>query len=894
MKRALLRGASAATLVVVGGLWASQAMAQDAGPAPGSAAAAASGQVIVTAQRRNEAIEHVPVAVTAFSAKQRDLLGIQTTQQLSDFTPGLSYYAIADRAYIRGIGRNTTNLSIEAGVAVYVNGIYNGANASIAQQHDSLFVGQIEVDRGPQNTLHGSNADGGTINYVSAKPTSTPYFEGRIGAANYNYAYAEAVVSGPITDNVRFRLGGNFANQFGGFFNNLIGPREGGFLAQGNSGKSNYLEAQLDAHLTDHFDAWAIASSGDYNTNFHTVGTIGVIPDYQFGAGATSPSAFYGLCAVPGHAIVHGCTGPGSSGQVIIPGSVITTTPNAGQFPGNNPTNLNIHNFIETSTQLNRQNRDLALATKLTYHFAGADLQYLGGYQQFYYHLDFGPGVDAGVLQYQVAGPPALGNLTINPSGNHTDFIEDEAFFSNELNLTSTAPGPLQWTTGLYWYHERFNQPIGANCLPNQTQIVHPVTLAFAPGPLNPSSCTIDLDAKLQYDSLAAYAQGSWQITPEWKLEGGVRYTDDHKFGIEQFRLITFDTSGPFLGAGTPAIDVTFAPGVTSPINPATGKPYPGTSPGFQNAHTGFEVRALNASWNAVTGDVTLNWQPDPSLLGYARYSRGYKTGGFSAGTVSAFPETQPEFVDAFEVGAKKTIGSRLQFNGAVFYYNFSNDQQPLGVPNAVTGTVQTLIFNIPTVRTYGVELEAVWKPIDPLVINAQYSYLNSTVTNSGGCFENAQDPLAILPGAPQQAAQCTQTPGKPVLQTLKGNELPEAPANKVSLNGIYTWNFEPGNLSLSASVIWKDKTYGSIFNNPAALAPAYTTVNLRAEFDDSQNRFNASIFVNNLFNSIGFDNVTQTQLAPGVTAGVPYDLVSGRGITAPLTVGGELQFRFR
>src|SRR5580698_2827482 len=80
------------------------------------------GELVVVAQKREERIETVPVAVTAFSAKQRDIIGIKTVQEISDFTPGLSYYAIADRAYIRGIGRNTTTLGTAAGVAIYYNG----------------------------------------------------------------------------------------------------------------------------------------------------------------------------------------------------------------------------------------------------------------------------------------------------------------------------------------------------------------------------------------------------------------------------------------------------------------------------------------------------------------------------------------------------------------------------------------------------------------------------------------------------------------------------------------------------------------------------------------------------------------------------------------------------
>src|SRR5882757_9618459 len=147
-----------------------------------SAATANSGEsdlaeIVVTARKRNESLESVPVAITAFGADKQELLGIGTLQDLSDHTPGLSYDSASNRPYIRGVGRNTDNITTASAVAVYFNGVYYGANPSVALQKDSLFVNTIEVDRGPQNTLHGSNADGGTINYVSQKPTDSFYAE---------------------------------------------------------------------------------------------------------------------------------------------------------------------------------------------------------------------------------------------------------------------------------------------------------------------------------------------------------------------------------------------------------------------------------------------------------------------------------------------------------------------------------------------------------------------------------------------------------------------------------------------------------------------------------------------------------------------------------------------
>ncbi len=883
MKRALLRGVSAATMVIVGGLWASQALAQAGAPPAGPTAEQPSGQVIVTATRRNAAIEHVPVAVSAFTAKQRQVLGIQTTQQLSDFTPGLSYFASNDRAYIRGIGRNTVNLATESGVATYYNGIYYGANASIAEQHSTLFVDQIEVDRGPQNTLHGSNADGGTINYISAKPTHSLYAEARIGGQSYGEYYGEAVVSGPITDWLRFRVGGNYSRQTGGFFNNLIGSREGGVLAQGNNGNQEYFEAQLDANIGPHLDGWAMVSAGDYHTSFHTASVVGNINNYEFPNGALFPSGFYGLCGLPGHSMDTGCAG----GQPIVPGSVTTTPVNASSFPGNNPSNTNIRNFIQQFHDSNTQDHDLALATRWTYHFDGADLQYLGGFQQFYYNLGVsGTGADAGVNSYQVV--TAGGPLTIFPGGEHTHFIENEGYFSNELSLSSTTPGPIQWIGGLYWYHEKYDQPVELGCYPFQPQLRTPISLAallggkgFVAAAPNPMGCGINLDTHLTYDSYAGYGQVTWQITPEWKIEGAARYTQDHKVGIEDFRVVSFDDQVAGFG-----VDLT--PFAVSPINPATGKPYRGSGVGFYDAASGFEMRTLNGTWSAVTGEATLTWQPDSETLAYAKYSRGYKTGGFNGGQVAAFPETNPEYVDAIEGGVKKSWGSVFQINGAAFFYNYQNDQQPLTIQNS-SGVLFSDVFNIPSVHTYGVELEANWHPFEPVVFTAQYTYLSAKIDKIGACVEDTTDPLAILPGS--RTAGCPGPVGGIQLVNLKGSTLPESPPNKISLNALYTLRFDPGNLILSASYIWKDKTYGSVFNIPQALAPAYSTANFRIEWDDAKNRYNLSAFVNNIGDETGYDIVTPTRVSP---AGQPYDLVANKSLTFPLTVGAELQVRFK
>jgi iron complex outermembrane receptor protein len=888
-------------LALAAGLWAPQALAAEA-TQPSAVA-----EITVVAQKREEKIQTVPVAISAFTAKHREILGIKTVQDISDFTPGLSYFNQADRAYIRGIGRNTVNLAIASGVATYYDGVYYGANATIALAKDSLFIGNIEVDRGPQNTLHGSNSDGGTINYISKRPTKSFYAEARAGAADYGYYYGEGVVSGPLTDNWRFRAGGSYASQNGGFYHNFDGKPEGGYGPQGSGGKWYYAEAQLEGNIGDHLDVWGKVSSADYDTDFHQVAIQGNIPEYEFGGGQLAPTGFYGLCALDGNTGV-GCLLPGqSTGDpgTVVPGSAHGYPVLANQFPGNNPSTANPHEMIGTFDNHNTQNRDLALATIWTYHFPSFDVSYTGGYQSFYYNLNFGPGADSGLSSYQVFGASPLGAfigcnfvlavpagqvpaceaaaqapLTIKPAGEHILFIEEDQYFSHELNIASTGSGPFQYLAGLYWYHEHFDQPVGLQCYRDQQQLFHPISLEFTPAPLNGDGCAVNVDGNITYNSYAGFVQGSYKINDQWKLQGGVRYTFDHKAGFEQQRIVLFNVPGTIdatlLGSLTPGFDV------TPTVLPAPGGPGAGVA--FVNPATGNAVRSLGASWDAWTGDAEVDFTPEANTLTYFRYARGYKAGGFNAGSLSFNPETQSEYVDSFELGLKKTFGTVFQLNGAAFFYNFLNDQQPFTVIEP-SGNQLTEIFNIPSVHTYGVELEGVWHPIDPLTFTMDYSYLSAKVHDmKGNCVVDAQDPLAELPGA--------NTTGCPPggAQNITGATLPEAPPNKVALNALYAWKMDPGTLTFSLSFVWKDKTYGDIFNRPLQLAPSYYVMNFRATWDDAKDRYTVTAFVNNFTNQLGFDNVTETnQSIPGF----PLAELRNTGIIAPLTFGGEFQLRF-
>ena len=152
-------------------------------------------------------------------------------------------------------------------------------------------------------------------------------------------------------------------------------------------------------------------------------------------------------------------------------------------------------------------------------------------------------------------------------------------------------------------------------------------------------------------------------------------------------------------------------------------------------------MRTLHLTNGALTGEADVDWTPDPSLLVYGKYSRGYKSGGWSTYTLGANPETQPEYVDAFEMGAKKSTG-QYTINADVFYYNYYNEQTPLTI-QASNGQLIPELFNIPLVHDYGFELSSNWRPTDDLIFNLTYSYLSATVAKSP-CVEDTVDPLAL------------------------------------------------------------------------------------------------------------------------------------------------------
>jgi iron complex outermembrane receptor protein len=163
-------------------------------------------EILVTAQRREQALEDVSLAVTAVDQERLQDAQVNNLQDLQAVVPTVNFGADFNQAkiFIRGVGANTSTTGNSTGVALHVDG---AVVARAEAQLTSLFdLERVEVLRGPQGTLYGRNATGGSINLITARPTPDWSGYGRASYGNYDYFVTEAAIAGPLSDGISFRI----------------------------------------------------------------------------------------------------------------------------------------------------------------------------------------------------------------------------------------------------------------------------------------------------------------------------------------------------------------------------------------------------------------------------------------------------------------------------------------------------------------------------------------------------------------------------------------------------------------------------------------------------------------------------------------------------------------
>ena len=914
-------------------------------------------EIVVIAEKHEQSLQKVPVAVSVFTGAQRDVIGINTVADVTNFAPGFTYDPANVHAYIRGVGRQSVNVTDDQRVANYEDEFY--VYSPYGLDKSSLFLSQEQIERGPQN-VGGRNAAAGSIDMISVRPTDEPYAELRATIGSFGTHTIEGAISGQVAPGLDLRIAGFDKNQDQGYYTNLIGPQEGNVIHEW------YVEGQADWKPNDKFELWTRVFSeawngrgdagsrvGYYNGswdetaltdgNAYVGGGLFINPNFGYAAPNGNPSANAALTAhnnanlaTPAGAAFLASNPLGPFGAGLYPGNDPVPTSVTLIRPGilNNPSQLNPNTYaaeFPRTVKLNNYDNFNYIAT---YHASNFDIKYTGGFQGYNYYLNDpgdGPGENSDVASFTLPSLPGVTPLTIHPQ-IQANYVEDDFWTAHDLTFQSTTDSPFQWTAGAFYFFQQYTQPYTVTDT-NQPQLSNPTPAAAGvncgTGGLggcaaNPEDYILYLDYNFTVESEGGYASGSYKFNDQWKVEGNVRYSADDKFGSETSRYVDFSSSiletpiaaagglplYSVLGANTPSVDVTAAltcptgtPATAAhPLNCFTGPLALGVKSAGVTLPNGFVQRQLGINSDAVTGGAEIEFTPTPDIFTYAKYGRGYEAPSFNAGQNIAEPMVHSEYLNSYEIGYKESFGKNLLIDIAGYYYDYEGLQVPLSINNG--GVTQALFVNVPKSVSEGIEIEGYWTPVRDLSVTLSYSYDHTAIqtgcsgTITGGalnaapnslCVEDTNDPGAILSGATPFPGQTTAVR----LQSVKGNPLPDAPANKFALAVAYTWHFDPGDFILSGDYAFRDTQSGDLFDRFYSQAPSWSDLSFRGTWKGPHDKYEITGFVKNATNSLQYTVAAAGAGLAGSATSVGLNEVNAFELNPPRTYGVELRYKF-
>ena len=670
-----------AMLLAMTALLPGLAHAQEASPAPQGETGVS--DIVVTAQRREQKLNDVGIAVSVVSAKDLRALNINNATDIVRAIPNLKYNAYGSSQVvfnIRGVSQNDYGDQQEPPVAVYQDDSYA---ASITTAGFPIFdLARTEALRGPQGTLFGRNATGGAVQFISNQPTHQ--FGGYASATtgSFNQSVFEGAINGGLTDTLAARISG-------------IYDRDSGYI-------KNLLPGGADLGANNHWATRGILQ-WDPGSDFHarlTVRYARADRERQAGVYTLTPACpnaqFQGELLPANQVCDYWNNYGGVSYNNGVPGSVANgyANPAIAASQGGNPwrTYSAGENYVDR--------KQFAATLRLEGKVGAFDVTSITDYQnlaKFYIESDDGvpglPYVEGAALPPFTTGPCASApTITCYASGTifyqraRTQQITQELRAAANLGanyLTFGAFGML--LTGNYGakYATPFDQ--------------YDPTVRFYQ----------------RTRSFAVFAQDEYKFDDHWKLIVGARYWRDSKLAWYTAKeaisglSVNWGPSGINFFDPTDAAD---AAGIT--VTPSAAKP----------------------TYDGVTARAELDYKPEPDTLIYASYNRGSKSGGFTFSTGTPFPGQalidtlnnipyRPETLNDYELGLKTKIGRDVQLNLAAFYYDYKNYQAYVQV-----GYTQ-LVRNLPaTIK--GIEAELTAHPIEGFTLQGSAAVQDSKVKN--------------------------------------------------------------------------------------------------------------------------------------------------------------------
>lgn len=814
----------------------SQAQAQEAASPPKADEEPTTlATMTVTAQKREEAMQDVPISVTALPEQLLKDTGVRDIKDLQVLVPGLTVTSTQSEALttarIRGIGTVGDNAGLESSVGVVIDGVYRARNG--VGFGDLGELERVEVLKGPQGTVFGKNTSAGVINIITRRPSYTQSAEGEITVGNYGAIGVSGSYNDALSDNAAFRIYATKRKR-DGFLDveTSRGPRT---LDEDGDQNFHSIRAQLLLEPTDNLD---INFIGDFTSREENCCSA-----VQTVVGSTA-------------AIINGVGGPGSIPTVADPFARIA------------------HSNRSTEQDM----KDKGISAEVNWEspwFGGATLTSITALRDWQ---------SINALDFDYTGADLLYR-----NANEDESLTRFETFSQEFRLTG-ATDSVDWMVGAFYADEDLTRhdsySIGVGYEPFlSTALLARINPALAASPTAPlflsqttgrafgTTFAPGLGALDRYDqnakSLALFTNNTWHATDALDLTLGLRYTREKK---------TLDSvySNP---NGAPACASYFGP-TGAPSAAAIGRiatalttrgiPFASLPAAQQQALVSNIIGFSCLPWaNALhngrstqqereekewSGTLKAAYRWNDNLMTYVSAARGYKGGGFnldrvqtsnglSSGGQGIVPVDDTsfdgEFVDSYELGAKTTwLDGNLLLNATLFHQTYEDFQL-----NSFLGT-SFVVRSIPKVTSRGVDTEILWQPSKGLMLQGGLMYADT--------FYGDERPTPDFVG-PDGA-----------LYKLPGNKTSFAPEWSGTASATYEWDFGSslvGRFNIGAK-------YTSEFNTGSDLdvekmQDAYTVVNARFGIGAKSKRWMLEFWGLNIFDEeyvqVGFDGPLQT-----------------------------------
>ena len=597
--------ASASVLAMLATASPAWAQNQDAGSGVGLE------DIIVTAQRKEESLQKVPVAVTALSSELLDNARITNVESLSGFAPNVQLTTQGVQSIpiiqIRGLLSGTSDNGVDPKIGIYLDGVYIGR--SVGSVFDLADLERVEILRGPQGTLFGRNSTGGAISLVSAAPTGEFGIKQQVSYGNFDAFRARTILNLPAMGPLSLKLS-YLHDEMGGYSKNLLAGKTLDFsLREPDFGTLTYAR-ELGAKNVDAVQVAArLDIAPEFKVDYHF--------DYTDSKTTAGPMQFLG-------------TTPDAVGQLA--GAIIAFQPMTGGI-----TNAGRSLLPEVAAATSVQPLTVE-GHNLTFQWDVADeltVKSITAYRKMKQKPNIHDLGATGGLRFSVAQLGALltgdGAGVLDPANqpgpNDSLFTLLTARSTSQKQFTQELQFIFDWdsvdlTSGLFYFHE--NSP-ATNVLGIFQPVMNGVVL---PTPLDDAFGSGVTRTRAINDSMAAYGQATWHATDQLDLTLGARYTIDDR----ETMLIS-----------------------------AAGAGGSGLIPG----------RVYKTSYSKFNYTGIVSWRPNQDVTTYAKIASGYVAGGI-LGAIPYEPENLTSYEVGLK---SQWFDNRLRANIAAFYSDYKDLQ---------------------------------------------------------------------------------------------------------------------------------------------------------------------------------------------------------------------------